>query len=223
MPFRRAGKGYAVVAAVLGMIVGWGGIASAALITFNFEGNVTSVDPDSIPYFSTSDKLVGSFSFNSTAVNHGSSAQFGNYEISQLSFTLGQKAYVAGPNFGSPQIRIVSNSALFPNTNTPDDYRIFSSNNLGPSAGPQLPRDFAIDISGLGKFPNNSLPLTPPSIGNLLSTDRRFAMSFVQPVGAVGGVIGEITSLTLAPVPLPGAVLLFGTGLIGLAALGKIR
>ena len=225
MPIRPFGKNRMVVAAVLGMVLGWGGLAGvahAALITFNFEGNVTSTGGIVSSDFSTSDKLVGSFSFDSNTPDRNPS-QGGGYLLTQLSYTLGHNSYFAIGDSASPRIEITSNSSTNPNTITNDLYRVFSVNNSGPSAGAQLPREFAIDISGQGKFPNDSLPLTPPSLGNVLSTNRRFAMSFVQPVGAVGAVSGELTSLTLAPVPIPGAVLLFGSGLIGLAALGKIR
>lgn len=43
MPIRHAGKNRMVVAAALGMILGWGGTASATLITFNFARNVNAV------------------------------------------------------------------------------------------------------------------------------------------------------------------------------------
>ncbi len=46
---------------VLGLLVGWGGLAGvahAALITFNFEGNVTSVSSQVSSHFTTADKLV---------------------------------------------------------------------------------------------------------------------------------------------------------------------
>ena len=226
MPVRWTGKKRVALVAVLGMVLGWGSlleIASATLITFNFEGNVTSVSPSVSSYFSTSDQLIGSFTFDSNAPDLSPSIQFGGYQLNQLSFTLGQNSYspVSLPTSG---ISILSNSALGPHPGqSADSYRVYSDHNIGPSAGLLLPTGFAFSISGLNKFPDDSLPLTPPSLANLLSSQRAFSMGFVQPVGAVGNVNGELTSLTLAPVPLPGAVLLFGTGLLGLGALGRRR
>lgn len=219
MPIRHAGKSRVVVVTALGMVLGWGwlaGVAGAALITFNFEGTVTSVSPAVSPYFSTSDRLVGSFSFDSAAPDLSPSAQYGTYQVDQLSFTLGSNTYDTGVG---NQIRIVSNSSLYPNP-SPDRYSVVAVQTIGPSAGALLPRGFAFTISGVRQF-DDSLLLTPPSLANFLSTERVFDMAFVQPVGAVGHVVGELTSLTLAPVPVPGAVILFGTGLIGLVALGR--
>jgi hypothetical protein len=221
MSVRHAGKRCVVAAAVLGMVLGWGGVsdfAIAALITFNFEGNVTSVSPSVSSFFSTSDKLVGSYTFDSNAPDLSPSIQFGGYVVNQLSFTLGQNAYSAQ----TPHISIISNSALGPHPGqSADSYSVSSNSNTGPSAGLLLPTSFGFSISGMNKFPNDSLPLTPPSLANLVSTDRAFSMGFVQPVGAVGNVNGVLTSLTLAPVPLPGAVVLFGSGLVGLVAIGR--
>lgn len=225
MLVRQRGNKRVALVAVLGLLVGWGGLAGvvhAALVTFNFEGNVTFVETDVSSHFSTGEKLVGSYSFDSDTPDLSPGAQFGTYAVNQMSFTLGNNAYTPSLTAGSPQIRITSNSGVNPGTGTPDTYRVISVVNDGASAGALLPREFWFDISGLGKF-DDSLPLSPPSLGDFLSTERTFRMNFVQPVGAVGWVSGELTSLTLTAVPLPGAVLLFGTGLLGLGALGKLR
>lgn len=225
MPVRCAGKKRVALVVALGLLMGWGvmtGTVYAALITFNFEGTVTSVDPDVSSHFSISDRLVGSYSFNSDAPDKSPGAQHGTYQVNQLSFTLGSNAYSASVDSTSPRIEITSNSTVAPSFPT-DNYRVISVTNVGPTAGPLLPREFFFNITGDNKFPNDSLPLTPPSLAGLTGTNRDFALRFVQPVGAVGDVTGELTSLTIAPVPLSGAALLFGTGLLGLGALGRIR
>lgn len=226
MPIPRTGTKRVALGAALGLLIGWDGLAGAvhaALVTFNFEGNVTFVETDISSHFSTGDKLVGSYSFSSDTPNLSFNAQHGTYAVNQMSFTMGSSAYTADLSFlGTPQIRITTNSNVNPSTSTPDTYRVISVVNSGPSAGLLLPREFWFDISGVNKF-DDSLPLTPPSLGDFLGTERTFRMNFVQPVGAVGWVSGELTSLTLAPVPLPGAVLLFSAGLIGLGALERIR
>ncbi len=126
MPIACSRMSHVAMGIVLGMVLGWGGvagIANAALITFNFEGNVTSVASAVSSHFSTSDRLVGSFSFESDTPDRSPGTQFGAYLVNQLSFTLGSSAYSASVGTASPRIEITSNSSVAPSFPT-DNYRV---------------------------------------------------------------------------------------------------
>jgi hypothetical protein len=220
-------KGIAVAAA-LGMVLAWGGVtevATAALITFNFEGMVTYADSTLSSRFSTADKLVGSYSFHSDAPGQGvDTGLVHSYELAKLSFALGGNTYISHFNTLKTAIYIVESDRL--DLSDPfDSYEINSFNNIsGPSVGPFVLSYFMVRILGVDLFPNGFLPLTPPSLSNIFSFHRGILIGFLQPGSSNGAqVVGELTSLTLAPVPVPGAVLLFGSGVLGLAAFKQFR
>lgn len=219
MLVRHAGKSRAVVATVLGMVLGWGGLAGvahAALITFKFEGNVNAINPLLNPPFTLSDKFQGFYSFNSLTPDRDPDARTGSYRLANASLTLGGKTYSMGtvlPNF----IAVVLQDGL---SNSPS-YNVVTTL-TGSDVNGFFPASLTLKLAGNNLFTNDSLPLSPPGLANLNTNSIRFDMGGFDPrTGILGtaGVSGEITSLTA--VPLPGAVLLFGTGLISLAALGR--
>ncbi len=213
-----------VVAAALGMILSWGGgtgISEASLVTFNFEGNVNAVTNQLTSDFTLSNTFRGSYSFNSLTPDHNLSSRAGDYTLANASFTLGGHTYVMGGGVAGG-INIVTGNANFDPGRTIDTYTV-SFTPVGPSSSNGLiPSNFSLLIAGVHHFPTDVLPLTPPSLSGLSHNVIRFDMGTTAQLthGVVGG---EITSLSLTAVPLPGAVLLFGSGLIGLAAAGKIR
>jgi hypothetical protein len=91
-----------------------------------------------------------------------------------------------------------------------------------------LARDFHINLlkPTSSVFAGDALPETPPSLSpfslyNLVSNPQgQFRLVFASGHGD-HTLIGNLTSLTA--IPIPAAVYLFGTGLIGLAAVARNR
>lgn len=205
---------------VLGVLIGWGGFAGAAhaaLVTFSFEGNVNAVGTPISSDFHVGDTFQGSYSFNSLTPDRDSRSNVGAYTLANGMFTVSGKSYVMGGGTAGG-IRIVSNASPGFRESYVVDFTA-----VGPSAGNgnYIPGAFALSLEGRNHFLNDSLPLTPPSLSGLAGNDISFRLNFIS--GGARFVGGEITSLSLTAVPLPGAVLLFGSGLLGLAAFGRCR
>ena len=224
MPIACSRMRHVAMGIVLGLILSWGGspgIATAALITFYFEGNVNAVTSQLTPDFTLSDRFRGSYSFNSLTPDGNLSPRIGDYTLANASFTLGGHTYSMGGGVAGDLSVVIGNANLDPGR-TIDSYTV-AFTPVGPSSTNGLiPSKFSLRIAGVNHFPDDSLPLTPPSLSGLSHNVIRFDMGTVAQLthGVVGG---EITSLSLTAVPVPGAVLLFGSGLIGLAAFGRRR
>lgn len=183
--------------------------ASAAIVTYQFEGNVAEMSPDLHSSvlaggFNQTQKLLVNMSVNSVP-DFNPSANIGKYAITGLNFSIGSHAGTLGlgPNFVEVQ-------NLTPG---PDAFRVRLSDpaSVSPLAG-SLASLFHIDLvthPNVSVFTNDALP-SVPNIASFLQNGWRLQFadgSFVR---------GTIT----AAVPLPTGLVLFGTGLIALAALG---
>lgn len=184
--------------------------ARAALITYDFAGTVTQVDPQLASQFNPSQKMSVSMTVNTTNINPahniGPSPSLGIYDIPNSHITIG--AYTATMGVGE----VVTSPGLFKanelvatgntvNSLAPDRFIMFLS---GPSTS-------ALFTS------NDALVVPPPSVASFSSGSGQFVLGF----GKESAVSGTVTSLTA--VPLPAAALLFGGGLVALIGLGAGR
>ena len=213
---------YRLVGVVIGSIMYMGlaavGLAQAAPVTFYFAG---TTDPPSLSStFHPSTPITGSYTFESTTpdVYPSVNPSLGNYALSNLSVNFLGNAYTMAAHTRPNQISIENNGTF-------DSYRVLLIPGSPERAltGPPIdgldPLSFQINIFG-NMFTSDALPLTPPSLGSIPGSNRgTFAIAFSSS-SALGVAPGVLTSLTLAPVPLPGALLLFGSGLLGLAGFG---
>ena len=202
--------------------------ASADSVKFEFAGKVTSFTTvssgaqfvGSLYSFDVNSPVTGSYTFESSTV--GSSGSFTTYDgaITHLTLNVGTLSYGGAVGLGdnSPANSIVvTNNNLF----QPGEYYDVRAGFLGTTLNPLHEGFFFLNLDGgTGGVidSSNSLPTTPPSLNSFASHSVGFLYNGQRFLA--DGVTANLDSLTLAPVPLPPAVILFGAGLVALVGLG---
>lgn len=182
--------------------------AMAALITYNFTGDVGHVHSQLSSSFSTSSSptaMSGFVTLNTADTNLNT--KVGNYTVTNFNVTIGGYTATMGTS-GLVEIK----------DGTPGLDRVIGTINApnGPNVNFLAPRLFDVQLRGpAGTFSGDALPTTAPSI-SAFTNFNRWRLVFGPGDGKV--VRGTLTSLTA--VPLPAAVVLFGAGLVALAGLG---
>jgi len=182
--------------------------ATAALITYNFTGDVDRVHSQLTSTFSTSSSptaMSGFVTVNTADTNLNT--RVGNYTVTNFNVTIGGYTATMGTS-GLVEIK----------DGTPGLDRVIGTINApnGPNVNFLAPSLFDIHLRGpANTFTGDNLPTTTPSISAFTDLNR-WRLVFGPGGGRV--VRGTLTSLTA--VPLPAAVVLFGAGLVALAGLG---
>lgn len=182
--------------------------AMAALITYNFTGDVDRVPSQLTSSFSTSSSptaMSGFVTLNTADTNLNT--KVGNYTVTNFQVTIGGYTATMGTS-GLVEIK----------DGTPGLDRVIGTINSpnGANVNFLAPRLFDVHLRGpAGTFSGDALPTTAPSISSFTNFNR-WRLVFGPGDGKV--VRGTLTSLTA--VPLPAAVVLFGAGLVALAGLG---
>lgn len=183
--------------------------ARAALITYDFQGTIDSVDPALAGTFSIGQSLSGLYTFESTtAARAGSDSTFAVFDaLTNLAFTLG--TYSASST-GALEIQ-VDNDPPAPDS---DRYAVVSRASDGLS-GPSL-GSFSLDFFGfrLDDSTNTvfSDALILPTSLDLADFDNRRFFLFFRDGSDFVGVSGTIDSLSAVPEPSSLAL-----GLVGVA------
>jgi hypothetical protein len=187
--------------------------ATAASITFNFTGAVTSVPGSLNPPFPPATLLSGSYTFDSLTGDSKPNPNRGLYNgtIQALTVNLGSYTWTLG-NSGANFIEIRNQS---------NDRYTMQAPLTGSGVNGFSPLSFRIELNDPSgsAFTNDLLPTTPPSLGNFTTKIWRVVFEDEDGDGRAR-IRGTINSLSLTAVPLPAAVILFATGLVALVGLG---
>jgi hypothetical protein len=206
-------------------------------------GGIVTVPIASHPPYPAS-TISGSFTFDADVADSNGSGTIGQYNrtIESLSFSVTKPitgdAYQFGLDLSGSSGRTVQNSiAVNANTTPANQSYIMSASvqNVVP-AGPivdgdnYFAREFFISLlkPSSSVFATDALPLTPPGLSPFSLYDSvnnpqgQFRLVFARSHADVT-IMGNLTSLTLATVPIPAAVYLFGTGMICLVAMARRR
>lgn len=200
-----------LVGLVLVTVIVFSEAAQASVLTFSFRGIVTDeVSTELSPPIVPKTPFFGSYTFESTARDgFVDDPLLGVYDIQSFSLTLLGNTYSL-PNPGSSSIYVDKfNDPLA------DKYVVYALGLSGPFVNHSEPNIFTLVVGG--HFIDDSLPLTPPSLG-VFPSGNRVRMEFIG-ADSLLSFSGQLTSLTLTPVPLPGTLLMFGSSLFGLAGL----
>lgn len=246
---RAIGAYFLLVGGAVGLF--GAGSSDAHEVTFDFTGTFVAADPhslgginspSSLPGFIPDSTITGSFTFDAeTGDANTGDHHVGQYNgsIGDLSFSVTHTGSVLGGlppyqftfNSGGPLNSIQVNADHTPANQS---YIVSASvQNLVP-AGPivdgdnYFARDFFINLTKPVSeiFTTDGLPELPPdhSLFSLYSAATNPNGQFRLILASTHGdhtLFGNLTSLTVSAVPVPAAVYLFGTGLIGLASFAR--
>jgi hypothetical protein len=205
-----------VVLAVGSVLPVWEGTrAEAALVTYQFSGNISEVPgalftPGGLGAngFNSGLKLSGTYTFDNATTGllpSGLPVQMYNNSVSTLNLSIGN--YSAVLQGGGTNLTTVSsgNPALY-------SVNLGTAGNLVKGLAPSL---FSINLADETGTAFSSVALPGNQAPNLNSFNvNRWTLAFSNGKTLVGSLD------TLKAVPLPATVLLFGAGLIGLVGLG---
>lgn len=215
------GRSALTLAALAILSLSTSGLAQAGVVTFKFTGILDGFSSgplaQSLPL---NTPVTGSYSFDSTAPDELShDPNYGQYALRSFSLELLGTHYRMSPtSAGSILIHSfhTGNVDLGNGLNSAYFVGVYSlESDAVSSYGP-----LSFNSSLTYHSNDDSLLLMPPGLGGNYS---RFTMNFRDTTTSDDYALGQLTSLTLAPVPLPGALLLFGSSLLGLAGLGLRR
>jgi len=193
--------------------------AQAVPVTFEFSGTVTSLLGSSVGGpVALNDTFTGSYTFESTTVGTGSCAGTGNCQyndaISSLNFTVGSYTNT-GVTSGTNYIFVNNDDSGY------DLYQVIQGFS-GPSINGAQAQTFNLTLfdSLMTMLSGTSLPTTPPTFPG----SHEFIITFYNGLGGPGDNVGQIYGnlTSLAPVPVPSTVWLFGGGFV-ILALWRLR
>ena len=204
--------------------------ASAEPVKINFSGMVTGGDLPLFQALGSPPTVSGSYTYESTSplfdANATSVLWVNNTGITVITDTTINVGIYEATVLSPPSFNSASIGYTFGTTST-DHYAAFTSLE-GPSVNTHpLPAgdafsNFRFDADGVaGTYSGTTL--VAPSISTLFFPPQ-FHLSFFTDLQSNNPTLrmldGHLTSLALAPVPLPPAVILFGAGLLALVGLG---
>lgn len=194
--------------------------ATAAPVTFQFSGQLTFVEPllETATGISAGNSFIGTYTFDPTTLGSTLDPSRTDYSgaITNATVSIGTNVVLSPSLPYSSTITIVNRLPNF----GPDYSNSLSSFSVNQQNinGIRLNMFQVQLVDPLATaFNNTSLPTTPPSLSSFATKSASFY--FLNELNGYGGAAtGEIHSLTA--VPVPAAVLLFGTGLTALIGLG---
>ena len=218
--------------------------SNAYSVTFDFTGTVVAAAPHSLGGIFTvpiasypASTISGSFTFDSDTADGNGSSTIGQYNgaIEALSFSVTKPITGDAYQFGFQSTGPLNSIAVNANGTPINQSYVLSASvqNVLPNGaivddGDYFARDFFIsllkptgNIFATDALPEATPSLSPFSLYNLVNNPQgQFRLVFA---GGDGDhtIIGNLTSLSVSAVPIPAAVWLFGSGVIGLIGLAR--